>query len=70
MCFLRKQALERSHEPAFNIVDGGETVNVRIVDEEGTEYVKYYTRGGGRWQVKKLGSKPKVEDVVATRGIA
>jgi hypothetical protein len=40
------------------------------VDYEGTEYVNDYTPGGGRWQVKKRGMKPKVEDVVASLGIA
>lgn len=68
--FLRKQALEPSNEPAFNVFDGGETVYVKIVDEEGTEYVQSYAPGGGRWEVKVRGRKPKAEDVVATRGIA
>jgi hypothetical protein len=68
--FLRKHPLERSYERAFNVFDGGETVYVKIVDYEGTEYVKDYTPGGGRWQVKKRGMKPKVEDVVASHGIA
>jgi hypothetical protein len=68
--FLRKHPLERSHERAFNVFDGGETVYVKIVDYEGTEYVKNYTPGGGQWQVKKRGMKPNVMDVVASHGIA
>jgi hypothetical protein len=56
--FLRKQALERSGERAFNIFDGGETVYVKIVDEEGTEYVRDYTSGGDRWELKvRAGSR-------------
>ncbi|KAE9380088.1 hypothetical protein N431DRAFT_552319 [Stipitochalara longipes BDJ] len=46
--YLRKHPLERSNERAFNILDGGETVYVKIVDDEGTEYVKSYALGGGR----------------------
>jgi len=37
--FFREKALERSDEPAFATSDGGETVYVKIVDEDGTEYV-------------------------------
>jgi hypothetical protein len=68
--FLRKQALERSEERAFNVFDGGETVYVKIMDSEGTEYVRDYTPGGGRWQAKKRGMKLNAEDVVATHGVA
>ena len=68
--FLRKKALEPSNERAFNIFDGGETVYVKILDEEGTEYVQGYTPGGGQWEVKVRGKKPKAEDVIATNGLA
>ncbi|KAF8865410.1 hypothetical protein BDZ45DRAFT_796717 [Acephala macrosclerotiorum] len=68
--FLRKQALQPSNQRAFSVFDGGETVYVKIVDEEGTEYVQSYAPGGGTWEVKVRGRKPKAEDVVATRGIA
>jgi hypothetical protein len=57
---LRKQALERSEERAFSVFDGGETVYVKIVDDEGREYVRDYRPGGGRWQVKVRGRKRKV----------
>jgi hypothetical protein len=40
--YLRKQSLERLNKSAFNVFDGGETVYVKIVDEEGTEYVQSY----------------------------
>jgi hypothetical protein len=68
--FLRKQALERSDERAFNIFDGGETVYVKIVNEEGTEYVQGYTFDGGHWELEVRGKKPKAEDVIATHGAA
>ncbi|KAF4634262.1 hypothetical protein G7Y89_g3840 [Cudoniella acicularis] len=44
--FLRKQALESSDERA--VFDSGETVYVKIVDDEGAEYIWDYTPSGGR----------------------
>ena len=67
--FLRKQRLKRSDDQAFSIFDSGETVYVKIVDDEGTEYVQNYTPGEGEWQVKRRGTKPKVEDVIAAYGM-
>lgn len=67
--FLRKQPLERSDNLAFSVFDGGETVYVKIVNAEGTEYVQGYTPGGGQWELKVRGKKPSVEDVIATRGL-
>ncbi|KAL2069567.1 hypothetical protein VTL71DRAFT_14246, partial [Oculimacula yallundae] len=67
--FLRKKRLERSDERAFKTFDSGETVHVKIVDEEGTEYVQSYSEGGD-WDVKVRGRKPKVDDVIAKHGKA
>jgi hypothetical protein len=67
---LRKKALEPSNERAFNVFDGGETVYVKILDDEGSEDAQGYAPGGGRWEVKVQGKKPKAEDVVATHGLA
>ena len=68
--FLRKKRLEPSDDRAFSIFDGGETVYVKIVDDESTENVQNYTPREGEWQVKRRGTKPKVEDVIATHGVA
>lgn len=43
---------------------------MKILDEEGTEYVQGYTPGGGQWEAKVRGKKPKAEDVIATNGLA
>lgn len=68
--FFKKKALEPSNERAFDVFDGGETVYVKIVDDEGTEYVQAYDPEGGQWEVKVRGKKPKAEDVIATHGLA
>lgn len=65
---MRKKELEDSDERAFKVFNGGETVYVKILDDEGVEYVQNYTPGEGRWTVKVRGRKPKVEDVIATHG--
>jgi hypothetical protein len=41
--FLRKQALERSDERAFNIFDGGKTVYVKIIDKRERVCERVYT---------------------------
>lgn len=67
--FLRKKVLEPTNERAFDIFDGGETVYVKIVDEEGTEYVQCYGAGEGNWEIKVRGKKPTAADVIARYGV-
>jgi hypothetical protein len=65
---LRKKALEPSDQRAFSVLDGGETVYIKVMDEESKEWI--CAHGAlGTWEPKVRGKKPKAGDLIQRYGL-